>query len=94
MVNEVPRGSPLGKDHPTKMDEFLEKFLPAFGPPPSFCRFFEKVQQKCACSLRRYCYVLYDPISHEMHVVQQLKMVKGFKTYPENPPLHYVLKVK
>ena len=54
-------------------------------PPPSFSEnyiadFPTKIRQKCVCSLWRECYninVLYDPISHEMHVVQQFNMVFG-----------------
>ena len=53
--------------------------------PPSFSEnyiadFATKMRQKCVCSLWRECYninVLYDPISHEMHVVQQFNMVIG-----------------
>ena len=77
----------LGTDGPTKTDEFSEKFQTAFGPPlpPSFSEnhiadFATKLRQKCVCSLWRDCYninVLYDPISHEMHVVQQFNMVIG-----------------
>ena len=40
-------------------------------------------RQKCVCSLWRDCYILYDHISHEMHVVQQFNMEIGWKTYPE-----------
>ena len=50
--------------------------------PPSFSEnhiadFATKLRQKCICSLWRDCCVLYDPISHEMHVVQQFNMVIG-----------------
>ena len=34
-------------------------------------------RQKCVCSLWRDCYILYDHISHEMHVVQQFNMEIG-----------------
>ena len=73
----------------TKTDEFSEKFQTVFNPPPlifgkSYCGFRDqiatKLRQKCVCSLWRDCYninVLYDPISHEMHVVQQFNMVIG-----------------
>ena len=43
-------------------------------------------RQKCVCSVWRDCCVLYDPISHEMHVVQQFNMVlplNWLKTYPK-----------
>ena len=33
------------------------------------------LRQKCVCSLWRDCFILYDPTSHEMHVVQQFNMV-------------------
>ena len=71
----------LGTTGPTKTDEFLEKFQ-TLTPPPSFLEnhiadFATKLRQKCVCSLWRDCCVLYDPISHEMHVVQQFNMVIG-----------------
>ena len=66
------------------------------GPPPSFSEnhadFATKLQQKCVCSLWRDCCVLYDPISHEMHVVQQFNMVlplNWLKTYPKKTPLYH-----
>ena len=76
----------LGKNNPTKTDELSEKFQMAF-EPPSFLEnhiadFTTKLRQKYVCSLWRDCYninVLYDSISHEMHVVQQLNMVIGWK---------------
>ena len=51
-------------------------------PPPSslenhIADFATKLRQKCVCSLWRDCCVLYDPIYHEMHVVQQFNMVIG-----------------
>ena len=48
-------------------------------PPPHFWKIILRIlRQKCVCSLWRDCYyVLYDPISHEMHVVQQFNMVIG-----------------
>ena len=53
-------------------------------PTPHFRKIMLRIsQQKCVCSLWRDCYVLYDPISHEIHVVQQFNMVIGWKTYPE-----------
>ena len=75
----------LGTIGNTKTDVFSEKFQMAFDPPPSFSEnyiadFATKMRQKCVCSLWRECYninVLYDPISHEMHVVQQFNMVIG-----------------
>ena len=41
----------LGKDNPTKTDEFLEKFQTAFDPPPlifgkSYCAFRDKIATK------------------------------------------------
>ena len=75
----------LGTTGPTKTDEFSEKFQTAFDPAPLFLEnhiadFATKLRQKCVCSLWRDCYninVLYDPISHEMHLVQQFNMVIG-----------------
>ena len=73
----------LGTTGPTKTDEFSEKFQTAFDPPPPphFWKIILRIsRQKCVCSLWRDCYninVLYDPISHEMHVVQQFNMVIG-----------------
>ena len=58
----------------------------------SYCGFRDKMRQKCVCSLWRDFYninVLYDPISHEMHVVQQFNMVIGWKTYPEKTLLYH-----
>ena len=60
-------------------------------PPPSFSEnhivdFATKVRdfaKKVLCSLCRDCHILYDPISHEMHVVQQFNMVIGWKAYHE-----------
>ena len=75
----------LGTDGVSKTDEFSEKFQTAFDvcppPPPSslenhIADSATKLRQKCVCSLWRDC-VLYDPISHEMHVVQQFTMVIG-----------------
>ena len=34
-------------------------------------------------------WLLYYPISHEMHVVQQFNMVIGWKTYPEKTRLYH-----
>ena len=66
-------------------------------PPPSFSEnhiadFATKLRQKCVCLLWQDCYninVLYDPISHEMHLVQQFNMVIGWKTYPEKTLLYH-----
>ena len=66
-------------------------------PPPSFSEnyvalFATKLRQKCVCSLWRDCCVLYDPISHEMHVVQQFNMVlplNWLKTYPKKTLLYH-----
>ena len=85
--DRFPRGAQslcfnLGTGGHTKTDETLEKFQMAFDPPPSFSEnhiadFATKLRQKCVCSLWWDCCVLYDPISHEMHVVQQFNMVIG-----------------
>ena len=87
----------LGKGGYSKTDEFLEKFQTAFDPPPSFSEnhvalFATKLRQKCVCSVWRDCCVLYDPISHEMHVVQQFNMVlplNWLKTYPKKTLLYH-----
>ena len=65
--------------------------------PPSFSEnhvalFATKLRQKCVCSVWRDCCVLYDPISHEMHVVQQFNMVlplNWLKTYPKKTLLYH-----
>ena len=65
--------------------------------PPSFSEnhvalFATKLRQKCVCSVWRDCCVLYDPISHEMHVVQQFNMVlplNWLKTYPKKALLYH-----
>ena len=62
-----------------------------FTPHPHFRKIMLRIlrqkcvilRQKCVCSLWRDCYILYDHISHEMHVVQQFNMEIGWKTYPE-----------
>ena len=69
------------------------KIPKAFDPPPSslenhIAKFASKLRQKCACSLWRDCCVLYDPIYHEMHVVQQFNMVIGWKTYHQKTLLY------
>ena len=73
----------LGMPYTSKTDEFLEKFQTAFDPPnPS----------PCVCSLWRDCCVFYDPIFHEMHVVQQFNMVlplNWLKTYPKKTLLYH-----
>ena len=54
--------------------------------------FATKLRQKCVCSVWRDCCVLYDPISHEMHVVQQFNMVlplNWLKTYPKKTLLYH-----
>ena len=66
-------------------------------PPPHFRKIILRIsrqkcvisRQKCVCSFWRDCYILYDPISHEMHVVQQFNMVIGWKTYPEKTLLYH-----
>ena len=78
----------LGMPLPTKRDEFSEKFQTAFDPPLIFGK-------SCCGFHNKSAYVhyggtvitvLYDPISHEMHVVQQFNMVK---TYPEKTLLYH-----
>ena len=66
--------------------------------PPSFSEnhiadFATKLRQKCVCSLWRDCCVLYDPISHEMHVVQQFNMVIGWK-HTLKPPFCIIFMLK
>ena len=72
------------------MDELSEKFQTAF---EIILRFSRQNYEKSA-----YIYhggnVLYYPISHEMHVVQQFNMVIGWKTYPEKTPLYHFLAEK
>ena len=88
----MPSKSPLRDDWKFQNGCFFGKVPNGlWPPPPSFSEnyiadFPTKMRQKCVCSLWRECYninVLYDPISHEMHVVQQFNMVIGWKTYPE-----------
>ena len=72
-----------------QMDEFSEKFQTA----SHFRKIILRIsRQKCVCSLWRDCCVLYDPISHEMHVVQQFNMVlplNWLKTYPKETLLYH-----
>ena len=69
----------LGKLSPSKTDEFSEKFQTVFDPPPLIFRkiILRILGQKCICSLWWDCCVSYDPISDEMHVVQQFNMLIG-----------------
>ena len=63
---------------------------PIFGK--SYCGFRDKIATKVRMFIMGDCYninVLYDPISHEMHVVQQFNMVIGWKTYPEMTLLYH-----
>ena len=51
-------------------------------PPPIifgklYCAFCDKIVTKVRMFIWRHCCVLYDPISHEMHVVQMFNMVIG-----------------
>ena len=56
-----PRGtSSLGKDGPTKTDEFLEKFQTAFDPPPlifgkTCCAFFPEYMTEEAFIMAKIC---------------------------------------
>ena len=43
----------------------------------SYCGFRDKIATKVRMLIMAECCVLYDPISHEMHVVQQFNMVIG-----------------
>ena len=65
-----------------RSDEFLEKFQTAFDPPPLIfgklhCAFRDKIVTEVRMLIWRHCCVLYDPISHELHVVQMFNMVIG-----------------
>ena len=85
MQNKVPEHCSKGRMNPPKRMFFRKSSKWPLTPPPSFSEnyiadFATKMRQKCVCSLWRECYninVLYDPISHEMHVVQQFNMVIG-----------------
>ena len=62
------------------------KFQTAFAPPPHFRKIILQIsRQNCVCSLWRDCCELCDPISHEMHVVQQFNMVIGWKHTLKRP---------
>ena len=71
----------LGMPRISKSDEFSEKFQTAFDPPLIFgklyCGFRDKIVTKVRMFIWRDICVLYDPISHEMHVVQMFNMVIG-----------------
>ena len=43
------------------------------------CAFRDKIVTKVRMLIWRHCCVLYDPISHEMHVVQMFNMVIGLQ---------------
>ena len=45
----------------------------------SYCGFRDKIATKVRMFIMADCCVLYDPISHEMHVVQQFNVVIGCK---------------
>ena len=63
-------------------------------PPPHFWKIILRIsRQKCVCSLWWDCCVLYDPISHEMHVVQQFNMVIGWK-HTLKPPFCIIFMLK
>ena len=80
-----------------KLMNFRKSSKRPLTPPPSFSEnhvalFATKLRQKCVCSVWRDCCVLYDPISHEMHVVQQFNMVlplNWLKTYPKKTLLYH-----
>ena len=72
-------GFPIGTPAITKTDEFSEKFQTTFDPPLIFgklyCGFRDKSAYVHMEALHwRDCCVLYDPISHDMHVVQMFNM--------------------
>ena len=51
----------------------------------SCCGFCDKIATKVRMFIMADCCVLYDPISHEMHVVQQFNVVFGWKQTLKNP---------
>ena len=58
----------------------------------SCCGFRDKIATKVRMFIMADCCVLYDPISHEMHVVQQFNMVlplNWLKTYPKKTLLYH-----
>ena len=70
----------------TKSDDFLEKFQTAFDPPPSFSKnHIADFATKVRMFIWRHCCVLYDPISHEMHVQHG----NWLKTYPKKTLLYH-----
>ena len=59
-------------------------------PPPLifgklYCAFRDKIVTKVRMLIWRHCCVLYDPISHKMHVVQMFNMVIGWKHTLKRP---------
>ena len=50
-----------------------------------YCAFRDKIVTKVRMLIWRHCCVLYDPISHEMHVVQMFNMVIGWKHTLKRP---------
>ena len=79
----------FGTSHVSKSDEFSEKFKTAFDPPLIFgklhCAFRDKIVTKVRMFIWRHCCVLYDPISHEMHVQHG----NWLKTYPKKTLLYH-----
>ena len=89
---EAPKGQTTS---PKRMNFRKSSKLPL--TPLSFSEnhiadFASKLWQKWVCSLWWNCCVLYDPISHEMHVVQQFNVVlplHWLKTYPKKTLLYH-----
>ena len=79
-----------GCQKPPKRMNFWKSSKRSLIPSPLFMAsyiadFATKLWQKCVCSLLRDCCVLYDPISHDMRVVQQLNIVIGWKHTLKRP---------
>ena len=69
---------PKGRMSTPKRMKLRKSSKRPLNPPPHFRKIILRIsRQKCVCSLWRDCCVLYDPISHEMHVVQQFNVVIG-----------------
>ena len=88
--NQPHRGT-----HPPYQNKWIFwKILHSLWPPTlplekTYCGFRDISATKSVWSLWRDVYALYDPISHDMHVVQQFNMVIGWKTYPEKTHLYH-----
>ena len=66
---------------PKRMKLWKSSKRPLTPPPLIFgklcCGFRDKIATKVRMFIMADCCVLYDPISHEMHVVQQFNVVIG-----------------